>query len=205
MACRKLTNPIPESSESLASENFRVERSDSAEDDEVAKTNFPNLIIPKLKNSETSDSALSESSPSPIPEHEEDFDLNNVQVVDDLSINRWLMRIMRLGANYVSTGSNGYKSAASKTSTTSYPPQCQALNGYLSSLRGGGRRFSACDTSLLRPALTTRGRRMSDSINLPGHPANNPKSFKFQRRGFCLFSLGGEFVYCACRLIRSNG
>ncbi len=177
---------MPNSFESSSpkSEHFRVVKPDSAEDDEVAKTNFPNLIIPKLKNSETSDSALSESSPSPIPEHEEDFDLNNVQVVDDLSINRWLMRIMRLGANYVSTGSNGYKSAA-KITTTSNPPQCQALNGYLSSLRSGGRRFSACDTSLLRPALTTRGRRMSDSINLPGHPANNPKAFKFQRRGLC--------------------
>ena len=109
---------------------------------------------------------------------EEDFDLNNVQVIDDLSINRWLMRIMRLGANYVSTGSNGYKTAAGK----SVPGTSSGVGSYLNSLRTGGRRYSACDptSALLRPAITTRGRRMSDCINMnSGHHG----SFKFQRRG----------------------
>ena len=49
----------------------------------------------------------------------ESFDLNNVEVIDDLNINRWLMRIMRLGASYVSTGSNGYRSTGSVSSSSS--------------------------------------------------------------------------------------
>lgn len=106
---------------------------------------------------------------------DEDLDLNNVQVIDDLSINRWLLRIVRLGASYVSTGSNGYKTAAGK----SVPATSSGVGGYLNSLRAGGRRYSACEptSALLRPAMTTRGRRLSDCINM------NNGSFKFQRRG----------------------
>jgi hypothetical protein len=113
-----------------------------------------------------------DSDPNPI--REEDLDLNNVQVIDDLSINRWLMRIMRLGANYVSTGSNGYKSAAGKSAPS-------GAGGCLNSLRSGGRRFSACEpaTALLRPSMTSRGRRLSDCVNL--NPHHN--SYKYQRRG----------------------
>ena len=70
---------------------------------------------------------------------DEDLDLNNVQVIDDLSINRWLLRIVRLGASYVSTGSNGYKTAAGK----SVPATSSGVGGYLNSLRAGGRRHLA--------------------------------------------------------------
>ena len=83
----------------------------------------------------------------------ESFDLNNVEVIDDLNINRWLMRIMRLGASYVSTGSNGYRSTGSVSSSSS---------------GSKSRRLSIADTSasnLLRPPNTSRGRRFSDSMN----------------------------------------
>ena len=35
-------------------------------------------------------------------------DLRSVEVVDDLSVNRWLMRIMRLGQGGRFSGSSGY-------------------------------------------------------------------------------------------------
>ena len=107
---------------------------------------------------------------------EDELDLNNVQVIDDLNINRWLMRIMRLGANYVSSGSNGYKTSGKSSSGLG--------GGGLASMRPGLRRYSVCEapsssSSLLRPMMTSRGRRMSDCISLSAH--HNP--FKFQRRG----------------------
>lgn len=89
----------------------------------------------------------------PPPADNESLDLNNVEVIDDLNINRWLMRIMRLGASYVSTGSNGYGRTASVSSSSS---------------GSRSRRLSIADTSasnLLRPPNTSRGRRFSDSMN----------------------------------------
>ena len=84
---------------------------------------------------------------------EESLDLNNVEVIDDLSVNRWLMRIMRLGASYVSTGSNGYRTGSISSSSSG----------------SRSRRLSVTnDTSasnLLRPPNTSRGRRFSDSVN----------------------------------------
>ena len=88
------------------------------------------------------------------------------------SINRWLMRIMRLGSNYVSSGSNGYRST---------PPKTNQNQNTAGPVRGATRRYSACETTFspLRPNLTTRGRRMSDSVNL----VNTSKLLRFQRRG----------------------
>lgn len=96
----------------------------------------------------------------------DDFDLNKVEVIDDLSLNRWLMRIMRLGASYMSSGSNGYNKHLSGSK-------------YLSSARGSSRRASASE-SLLRPAQTSRGRRLSET--LPGI-LTPQRSFKSSRRG----------------------
>lgn len=89
---------------------------------------------------------------TPPPSENESLDLNNVEVIDDLNINRWLMRIMRLGASYVSTGSNGYRTASVSSSSSG----------------SRSRRLSIADTSasnLLRPPNTSRGRRFSDSMN----------------------------------------
>ena len=97
--------------------------------------------------------------PEEVPDGDQDkfkhesLDLNNVEVIDDLNINRWLMRIMRLGASYVSTGSNGYGRTGSVSSSSS---------------GSKSRRLSIADTSasnLLRPPNTSRGRRFSDSMN----------------------------------------
>jgi len=147
--------------------NYESNHSESrAKSEDVSKPKLPALIMPVR---------CPENATVPDPdERDEDFDLNNVQVIDDLSINRWLMRVMRLGANYVSTGSNGYRSASIKSSPTA---NGHANGGYFSR----GRRYSACE-SLLRPAMTSRGRRFSDCVNLPGHPSN-PNSLKYQRRG----------------------
>ncbi len=96
------------------------------------------------------------------------LDVNNVEVIDDLSVNRWLMRVMRLGATYTSTDSNGYGRTTSMSSGSS-------------SSRSTTRRLSVtADVSaanLLRPPNTSRGRRFSDSINLgigQGASTQNP-------------------------------
>ena len=85
---------------------------------------------------------------------ESSLDLNNVEVIDDLNVNRVLMRLMRLGASYVSTGSNGYRTGSISSSSSG----------------SRSRRLSVTnDTSasnLLRPPNTSRGRRFSDSINI---------------------------------------
>ena len=105
---------------------------------------------------------------------DESLDLNNVEVIDDLNVNRWLMRIMRLGASYVSTGSNGYR-------------MDQVRSGSISSSSSGSRsrRLSVTnDTSasnLLRPPNTSRGRRFSDSINFD--VSNLIQSHKQTRKG----------------------
>ena len=108
----------------------------------------------------------------------ESLDLNNVEVIDDLNINRWLMRIMRLGASYVSTGSNGYRTGSVSSSASS---------------GSKSRRLSIADTSasnLLRPPNTSRGRRFSDSMNfdaaeLPWVKSQKPASRS--RKGGCIF------------------
>ena len=174
MPYHHLATKKTDSTISMKPEPNHLESQTKSEDG--SKPKLPALILP-VRNPENATTSESNQNPD---EREEDFDLNNVQVIDDLSINRWLMRIMRLGANYVSTGSNGYKSAANKSSPTA---NGHANGGYFNPNRG--RRYSACESacSLLRPAMTSRGRRFSDCINLPGHPSN-PNSLKFQRRGF---------------------
>lgn len=90
----------------------------------------------------------------------ESLDLNHVEVIDDLNINRWLMRIMRLGASY---GSNGYRTGSVSSSSSG----------------SRSRRLSIADTSasnLLRPPNTSRGRRFSDSMNF----VSNESWSKFQ-------------------------
>ena len=77
------------------------------------------------------------------------LDLNNVEVIDDVSINRWLMRIMRLGASYTSTGSNGYNNAGTATNTTTASPS-SSPSSYSSSY-------------LSPPAFGTPGSSMSSS------------------------------------------
>ena len=109
---------------------------------------------------------------------DEDLDVNNAQVIDDLSINRWLMRIMRLGENYISIGSNGYKTAASKSFSSS---QCHS--GFLAPQRPVSRRFSACESpAFLKPPQLFRGRRFSDEINQIGQ-GNHGRAPSYRRRG----------------------
>ena len=74
------------------------------------------------KNSNPSANSLPIPSRSKSLDHQANdcLDLNNVEVIDDVSINRWLMRIMRLGASYTSTGSNGYNNTGSGHSTGSF-------------------------------------------------------------------------------------
>ena len=110
----------------------------------------------------------------------ESLDLNNVEVIDDLNVNRWLMRIMRLGATYMSTGSNGYRTGSISSSSSG----------------SRSRRLSVVDTSasnLLRPPNTSRGRRFSDSLNIDSPEAPWTKfGTRFgQRKGLIFFSGDG--------------
>ena len=82
------------------------------------------------------------------------LDLNDVEVIDDVSINRWLMRIMRLGTSYTSTGSNGYHN----TSTGNAP---SSLNPVLASPSSSISSHSSFYTS--PPAFGTVGALMSSS------------------------------------------
>jgi len=110
---------------------------------------------------------------------DEDLDVNNAQVIDDLSINRWLMRIMRLGENYISTGSNGYKTAASKSLSAG---QCHS-GSLLAPQRTVSRRFSACESpGFLKPPQLFHGRRFSDGINQSGNNSLG-RTFSYRRRG----------------------
>ena len=122
------------------------------------------------------------------------LDLNNVEVIDDVSINRWLMRIMRLGASYTSTGSNGYNntnnqaatdssntatnspstSPSSYTSSYMSPPTFGASGALMTSsfLHQGGRRRMSLNVldqnhlSRLPTATGWRARRLSESSSL---------------------------------------
>ena len=126
--------------------------------------------VPIVISSDSSDDPDNKNPDDP----DESLDLNNVEVIDDLNVNRWLMRIMRLGASYVSTGSNGYR-------------MDQVRSGSISSSSSGSRsrRLSVTnDTSasnLLRPPNTSRGRRFSDSINFD--VSNLIQSHKQTRKG----------------------
>lgn len=82
------------------------------------------------------------------------LDLNNVEVIDDVSINRWLMRIMRLGASYTSTGSNGYHNTG--TGNTPASP-----NTVISSPSSSPSSYSSSYVS--PPAFGTMGALMSSS------------------------------------------
>ncbi len=113
--------------------------------------------LPSLssKSPDGSNSGTPSGSPGSGSSSTDMLDLNNVEVIDDLNVNRWLMRIMRLGATYTSTGSNGYGRTSSISSGSS-------------SSRSGRRLSMTTDISasnLLRPPNTSRGRRFSDSIN----------------------------------------
>ena len=122
------------------------------------------------------------------------LDLNDVEVIDDVSINRWLMRIMRLGASYTSTGSNGYNNTTNQTITessntatnspstspssysSSYmsPPTFGASGALMTSsfLHQGGRRRMSLNVldqnhlSRLPTATGWRARRLSESSSL---------------------------------------
>ena len=110
-----------------------------------------------------------ETAPNEELDIHESLDLNNVEVIDDLNVNRWLMRIMRLGATYMSTGSNGYRTGSISSSSSG----------------SRSRRLSVADTSasnLLRPPNTSRGRRFSDSLNIDAE-APWTKLPKFGRKG----------------------
>lgn len=128
------------------------------------------------------------------------LDLNNVEVIDDVSINRWLMRIMRLGASYTSTGSNGYNNAGNQnttgssntatnspsTSPSSYsssymsPPTFGASGALMTSsfLHQGGRRRMSLNVldqnhlslSRLPTATGWRARRLSESSSISSGP-----------------------------------
>ena len=114
--------------------------------------------------------SVSIEGPAPQESENESLDLNNVEVSDDLNVNRWLMRIMRLGATYVSTGSNGYRTGSISSSSSG----------------SRSRRLSIADTSasnLLRPPNTSRGRRFSDSLNIDAETAPWIKLPKFSRKG----------------------
>ena len=119
----------------------------------------------------------------------ESLDLNNVEVIDDLNINRWLMRIMRLGASYVSTGSNGYRTGSISSSASS---------------GSKSRRLSIADTSasnLLRPPNTSRGRRFSDSMNFDTADLTflkPPKQTARSRKGRCIFQKTFRTLIRAC-------
>ena len=128
------------------------------------------------------------------------LDLNNVEVIDDVSINRWLMRIMRLGASYTSTGSNGYNNTGNQTTTgssntatnspstspssysSSYmsPPTFGASGALMTSsfLHQGGRRRMSLNVldqnhlslSRLPTATGWRARRLSESSSISSGP-----------------------------------
>ena len=84
-------------------------------------------------------------------------ELNHVEVIDDLSVNRWLMRVMRLGGTAKYSGSSGY----GQQSLGVQQQQQQAA-------AARGRRKSAVEGTFLRPPSNSsaRGRRFSDSMHL---------------------------------------
>lgn len=130
-----------------------------------------NTMLHKSKSSpsygadvESGSSSTSSTSLVALADSDTDLDraakLNPIEVIDDLSINRWLMRIMRLGQHVRHTGSSGYG---------------QHLGGMPLGTRG--RRMSAFEVNserigasssngLLRPPITSlRSRRFSDSTS----------------------------------------
>ncbi len=105
--------------------------------------------------------------------------LHQVEVIDDLSVNRWLMRIMRLGGQMqqqqqqsgrygCATGSSGYGAQALNVSNpaalrgrrkSAVEANSFGMSAAAAAAGGGGGAF-------LRPPPTVRGRRFSDSLNL---------------------------------------
>jgi len=88
--------------------------------------------------------------------------------VDDLGMNNWLRRVMRLSRGHASSGSSGYGMQAAAAAPSS---------SLLSPLGARGRRKSAIEVnalgmsaapggSFLRPPSLGRGRRFSDSLSL---------------------------------------
>jgi len=94
-------------------------------------------------------------------------DINQVEVFDDLSINRWLMRIMRLGGPFTSSGSAGYNPAIKERrySRGRRSSDCFATPPGASSTSGGG---------LRTPPI--RGRRFSDSSPFQKSPRSRKSS-----------------------------
>ena len=148
----------------------------------MASSNRPHAIVPIVISPDpemdqqpaTSGSLLESPTTSGQPtsgetDDESSLDLNNVEVIEDLNVNRVLMRLMRLGASYVSTGSNGYRTGSISSSSSG----------------SRSRRLSVTnDTSasnLLRPPNTSRGRRFSDSINI--NVGNLIQNHKQSRKG----------------------
>ena len=128
---------------------------------------------PEMDQPATSGSPESPTTTSgqPTSGDDESLDLNNVEVIDDLNVNRVLMRLMRLGASYVSTGSNGYQNRTGSISSSSSGSRSRRLS-------------VTNDTSasnLLRPPNTSRGRRFSDSINI--NVSNLIQNHKQSRKG----------------------
>ena len=103
---------------------------------------------------------------------EDSLDLNNVEINDDLSINRWLMRIMRLGESYTSTGSNGYSTA---TSSSSSPTSLAGMPSF--SRRRMSLNVPEHSNLLKLPTATGwRARRLSDSCSYAGGSSVSPGS-----------------------------
>ena len=88
--------------------------------------------------------------------------LNPVEVIDDLSINRWLMRIMRLGQGGRFSGSAGYGQHATTQASIG------ARGRRMSAFEVNYERSSDKSGAYLRPPATSRGRRFSDSMSLAG-------------------------------------
>jgi len=103
-------------------------------------------------------------------------DINQVEVFDDLSINRWLMRIMRLGGPFTSSGSAGYNPAIKERrySRGRRSSDCFGPAPGAAAAGGGG---------LRTPPI--RGRRFSDSSPFQKSPRS--RKSKFSILSFLLF------------------
>jgi len=96
-------------------------------------------------------SEFSRSFSSPVRKGKTDTDESKVEVLDDFSLNRWLMRIMHIGGSVTASGSSGYSPRIKeRLSAASNPWGTLNLRG----LQARGRQYS--DSSSFHRCSSTR-------------------------------------------------
>ncbi|XP_023321553.1 uncharacterized protein LOC111696235 isoform X3 [Eurytemora carolleeae] len=94
-------------------------------------------------------------------------DINQIEVFDDLSINRWLMRLMRLGGSVTSSGSSGYNPSI-RDSRCAGSLGCGVASRERRCSGSGGGRERRCSGSWGRERRFSRSSYERRSSDLPG-------------------------------------